>query len=57
MYPEERRLFYVALTRTKNKLYILIPSSKVSSFIREIEDYKNIYVNEKVFVYKDDNDY
>ena len=39
-YPEERRLFYVALTRTKNKVYILcpyMPINKRSDFIREIE--------------------
>lgn len=35
-YPEERRLFYVAMTRTKNKFYIVIPQSKVSPFIKEI---------------------
>ena len=43
-YPEERRLFYVAMTRTKNKLYILVPKSKTSSFIREIESDKNVLV-------------
>jgi len=44
-YPEERRLFYVALTRTKNKVYILapkVPITKRSEFIREIENDKNI---------------
>lgn len=44
-YPEERRLFYVALTRTKNKVYILtpkVPITKRSEFIREIEDDKNV---------------
>lgn len=37
-YPEERRLFYVALTRTKNKIYILCPekSTLQSDFIKEI---------------------
>lgn len=44
-YPEERRLFYVALTRTKNKVYILtpkVPPSKRSDFIREIENNENV---------------
>jgi len=43
-YPEERRLFYVALTRTKNKLYIMTPIRMQyrSDFIKEIED--NEYV-------------
>ena len=44
-YPEERRLFYVALTRTKNKLYIVCPSSKVSKFVKEISIYKNVIVH------------
>ena len=41
---EERRLFYVALTRTKNKVYILVPKSKPSVFIREISKYKNVKI-------------
>ena len=44
-YPEERRLFYVAITRTKNKLYILVPKSKVSSFVKEISVYKNVIIH------------
>ena len=44
IYPEERRLFYVALTRTKNKVYILCPYSykERSSFIKEIIEYDNV---------------
>ncbi len=41
-YPEERRLFYVALTRTKNKVFILAPQYKTSSFALEIEKYDNV---------------
>lgn len=44
-YPEERRLFYVALTRTKNSIYILTPLapySKRSSFVNEIISNKNV---------------
>ena len=41
-YPEERRLFYVALTRTKNKVYMLVPKSKISTFAREIGTYLNV---------------
>lgn len=33
---EERRLFYVALTRTKNKVYILSNKNKPSEFISEL---------------------
>lgn len=35
-YSEERRLFYVALTRTKNYCYLLTPNNKKSIFIEEI---------------------
>jgi len=39
-YAEERRLFYVALTRTKNKVYIMCPKdeNKRSCFYKEIID-------------------
>lgn len=33
---EERRLFYVAVTRAKEKLYLLAPTSRTSIFIKEI---------------------
>jgi len=36
-YSEERRLFYVGLTRTKNMVYLLIPRKNPSVFIKEIE--------------------
>ncbi len=38
-YPlaEERRLMYVALTRTKNKTYLLTPEKNESEFIKEIK--------------------
>jgi len=40
-FAEERRLFYVALTRTKNKVYLITPSSSPSRFVLElINDYK-----------------
>lgn len=35
-YEEERRLFYVALTRTKTITYIISPLSKQSIFVKEI---------------------
>lgn len=53
-YPEERRLLYVAMTRTKNKLYIISPNSKYSCFVDELKDYKNVYVSKKV-IYCSDN--
>lgn len=37
-YEEERRLFYVALTRTKSIVYILSEKNKSSTFIKEIKN-------------------
>ncbi len=49
-YEEERRLFYVALTRTRNNIYLLVPKSNYSIFIKELMknykkyiEYKNIH--------------
>ena len=36
-YAEERRLFYVALTRCKKRIYILVPKNNPSIFIKEIK--------------------
>ena len=36
-YAEERRLFYVALTRAKEKVFIFAPKKNPSIFIKEIE--------------------
>lgn len=35
-FEEERRLFYVALTRTKNKVYLMSPYNRPSIFINEL---------------------
>lgn len=41
-YAEERRLFYVALTRTKSYVYLLVPIKDKSVFINElINDYRS----------------
>ena len=42
-YAEERRVFYVALTRTKNKVYLLVDQfvERRSDFIKEIIDIIN----------------
>lgn len=41
-YDEERRLFYVALTRTKNEVYLLVRKHNMSIFVKElIKDYKD----------------
>ncbi len=39
IYAEERRLFYVALTRTKSIVYILMQEEKPSVFVGEIKKY------------------
>ena len=44
-FAEERRLFYVALTRTKNKAFILAPIKEPSEFVEEIQSYPNVYEN------------
>ena len=36
-FAEERRLFYVALTRTKNEVYLLVPKKNPSIFIEELK--------------------
>lgn len=36
-YSEERRLMYVALTRTRNKIYLIVPNNKQSIFIKDIK--------------------
>ena len=36
-YAEERRLFYVALTRCKRRIYILVPRNNPSIFLKEIK--------------------
>ncbi|MBE6153554.1 MAG: hypothetical protein E7166_04955 [Firmicutes bacterium] len=47
-YSEERRLFYVALTRTKNYVFLLVPKYNESIFVKEIrKNYKN-----KIKIYK-----
>ena len=47
-YPneEERRLFYVALTRSKNYTYLLVPKNNPSIFIKEIKKIGKNYIEE-----------
>ena len=35
-YEEERRLFYVALTRTKSDVYLLVDKKSPSMFVKEL---------------------
>ncbi len=47
-YEEERRLFYVALTRTKSYCYLIVPYYNESIFIKELlQNKKNIRVEKK----------
>ena len=42
-YAEERRLFYVAMTRTKNRVFFVAPEANPSEFLLELKrDYKNV---------------
>lgn len=44
-YAEERRLFYVSLTRTENRVYIITPEHKASKFVLELmENFTTIKV-------------
>ena len=45
-FSEERRLFYVALTRTKNYVYLLIPYKNESIFVSEIKKYSKYCIKE-----------
>lgn len=44
-FAEERRLFYVALTRTKNTTYLLIPTQRQSAFCEELS--KDFGINQQ----------
>ncbi|MCR5174264.1 MAG: UvrD-helicase domain-containing protein, partial [Oscillospiraceae bacterium] len=42
-YAEERRLFYVAMTRTKNRVFFIAPEENPSEFLLELKhDYRNV---------------
>ena len=42
-YAEERRLFYVALTRTKNRVFCIAPEQNPSEFLLELKrDFRNV---------------
>lgn len=43
-FEEERRLFYVALTRTKNRVYLLVPNMRQSIFLKELQNDFNIEI-------------
>lgn len=42
-YAEERRVFYVAMTRTKNRVYFIAPQQEPSEFLLELlRDYRSV---------------
>ena len=43
LFGEERRLFYVALTRAKEKIFLLAHKKKTSAFVEELVDENKIY--------------
>lgn len=48
-FAEERRLFYVALTRTKNRVFILAPINRPSKFVLELlNDYESITLHGEI---------
>ena len=47
-YEEERRLFYVALTRCIKKIYIFTCKDNESIFIKEIKKYSNVIVKNEI---------
>ncbi len=44
IHEEERRLFYVALTRTKNNVFLLTPKTNYSVFIKELLFFHKKYI-------------
>lgn len=48
LHAEERRLFYVAMTRTKNRVFFIAPERNPSEFLLEIHrDYENVLLKGK----------
>ncbi len=47
-FAEERRLFYVALTRTKNRVYLITPQQRPSRFVLELINDYNVPHEKKI---------
>mgnify|MGYP002761826032 FL=1 len=43
-YAEERRLLYVAMTRTRNRVFVLTDSKKPSEFFKEFSPSKSVFI-------------
>jgi len=50
-YSEERRLFYVALTRTKNKVILLTLKNRESIFVNELKEKYADQIKREAFTY------
>lgn len=51
-FAEERRLFYVAITRTENRTYLITPERNYSIFIKDIIEEENVAI-EKIGIEKE----
>lgn len=49
----EKKLFYMAVSRVKNKLYVVVPKSKASLFVKGIANHNEVMVKKEVFSYSD----
>lgn len=47
-FAEERRLFYVALTRTRNRTYILTPENRPSRFVMELVEKYHLHMEKEL---------
>ena len=45
---EERRLMYVAITRTKNKFYAITKIKNESEYVKELAKYENVVIDYKI---------
>jgi DNA helicase-4 len=55
-YAEDRRLFYVAMTRTKNRVYIAVPQQRPSRFVAElVQEYDKVCINGNLDISKTDS--
>lgn len=45
-YAEERRLLYVAITRTKNRCYVMVDENNPSEFFKEFTPSKSVFTTE-----------
>ena len=45
---EERRLLYVAMTRTKNRFYIITKKKHESNYVKELVNFENVVIDYKL---------